>query len=161
LDKIFHNKNEAKKNKDEIIHNNISARKENEKIELNKEVEKNEINTNIKTEQNIEKRNDENIKSEKPNSDLINEYNNQNQKDHHITSHTHSTKTSSIDPAINNQKNISQRGNSYNKTSMNANQELLSYQKKIQEIKKSLDELAQKTFKNDRNKKKSKSHYCN
>ena len=155
---ISNNKNEAKKNNDEIINNNnISERKENEKIELNKEVEKNEINTNIKIEQNIEKRNDENIKSEKPNINLNNEYSNQNQKDHHITSQTHSTKTSSIDPAINNkknnQKNISQRENSYNKTSMNANQELLSYQKKIQEIKKSLDELAQKTFKNDRNKK--------
>ena len=56
---ISNNKNEAKKNNDEIINNNnISERKENEKIELNKEFEKNEINTNIKTEQNIEKRNE-------------------------------------------------------------------------------------------------------
>ena len=44
----------------------------------------------------------------------------------------------------------------YNKPSLNVEQNLLSYQRKIQEIKKSLDELAKSNFKFDRNKKKSR-----
>ena len=44
----------------------------------------------------------------------------------------------------------------FNKPSLNVDQNLLSYQRKIQEIKKSLDELAKTNFKFERNKKKSR-----
>ena len=136
------------KGKEKVINlnNNEKENKINNNNNKNKEIDPsiNNLNNNI---QNIKKKEKKIENPEKPyiNIEVNNDYPIQKIKQNQKIIET----TSLQEKKIPNQTNKNQIGKNYTKPII----EQMSYQKKLQEIKKNLDELAQKTFKNDHNKK--------
>ena len=137
--------------------NNLSNSDMEKKIINNEKIIDNNPKNSKKEEENIKKTNDNIKEPDKNKIQYININNDYKNKTGNINT-KNIKQYINIDITNSNNYNPSKTIHlyNYNKPSLNVEQNLLSYQRKIQEIKKSLDELVKSNFKFNRNKKKSR-----